>query len=189
MDSKNSSVGFKYSTFMAMAFVTVALAVMSLTYDLIDVHSFAVSAAAMVMPLYYALQDSIAEIYGYSFSRKVMWFYMFCALLFAVIVTIAAHAPSPQYWSHQQDYEVVFGRLLRAYAVGAASVLIGSFLNIYLITKWKVLLKGRKFWLRSSGSSIFSEAIYSLIAVLMIELYSIPTYKLFKIVLVIKEYC
>ena len=59
-----------------------------------------------------------------------------------------------------------------------------NLVNSYILTRWKVLLKGRKFWLRSLFSSTFSEALYSFIAILMMEINSIPLNDVLKVVII-----
>ena len=141
---------------------------------------------AFISPLLFILDDIIAEIYGYKIIRTVVLSGFLAQTLFSLISLLVVNAPYPTFFKEQHAYNYILGlSFLRIDLSGFVAYLTANLINSYILTQWKVLLKGRKFWLRSSGSSIFSEAIYSLIAVLMIELYSIPTYKLFKIVLVI----
>ena len=44
-----------------------------------------------------------------------------------------------------------------------AIIIAGNF-NIYFITRWKFLLKGKYFWLRSMGASGGCEILYTLLA-------------------------
>ncbi len=60
-----------------------------------------------------------------------------------------------------------------------------NLVNSYIITKWKVLVRGRYFWKRSIGSSTIAEALYSLIAVVMIKFGSLPSRDLLKIIITI----
>ena len=48
-------------------------------------------------------------------------------------------------------------------------------MNIYLLVKWKALLNGKYFWLRSMGSSIIGEIIYSILAVFLIAYHIYPS--------------
>lgn len=47
-----------------------------------------------------------------------------------------------------------------------------------------MLLQGRYFWLRSLGSSTIAEALYSAIAILMMEVGSIPLANVWKVILI-----
>ena len=59
----------------------------------------------------------------------------------------------PQFLSIQNAYEEVFGNLIRFVSAGFLAVLSSHFLNIYIFSKWKILLRGKYFWLRSIGAS------------------------------------
>ena len=62
--------------------------------------------------------------------------------------------------------------------------IISSLINIYAITRWKVLWQGKYFWLRSLGSSTIAEALYSFIAILMMEIGSIPLASIWKVIVI-----
>ena len=82
-------------------------------------------------------------------------------------------------------YKYILGApLLRIDLSGFIAYITANLLNSYILTRWKILLKGRKFWLRSVGSSAFSEAFYSLVTILMIEINSISLKNIFSIILV-----
>ncbi len=44
----------------------------------------------------------------------------------------------------------------------SVAAFFGVFLNSYILTKWKILINGKYFWLRSLGSTLFGEAIFIL---------------------------
>lgn len=61
--------------------------------------------------------------------------------------------------------------------------LVANTLNAYIITRWKIMLKGKFFWIRSLGSSSLAEAIYSFIAIILMEIFSIPLTNILKVIL------
>lgn len=82
----------------------------------------------------------------------------------------------------QASYDYVLGlTLLRINISGFIAYIVANLANSYILSRWKVLLKGRYFWLRSLGSSTFSEALYSFIAILMMEIASIPLENILKV--------
>ena len=56
--------------------------------------------------------------------------------------------------------------------------LISSYANIRLLTKWKILTRGKYFWLRSVGSSSIGETIYSSLNIWLILFGSLEFTKL-----------
>ncbi len=61
--------------------------------------------------------------------------------------------PSPSFWHIQQSYDNVFGNMVRFVLAGTVATISSSFINVYAISKWKILMKGKHFWLRSIGAS------------------------------------
>ena len=92
-------------------------------------------------------------------------------------------APHPSLFKEQSAYSHVLGSSLFYINIsGFIAYIIANLANSYLLSRWKVLLKGRYFWLRSLGSSTFSEALYSLIAIFMMEISAIPLHSILKVV-------
>ena len=148
--------------------------------------SFYLLGGVFISPFLFILDDIIAEIYGYKITRTVILSGFAAQTLFALVCQIIVIAPFPSFFKEAHSYNYILGTsLLRIDFSGFIAYLISNLVNSYILTKWKVLLKGRFFWLRSLGASTFSEALYSLIAVIMIEFNSIPFKNLIKIILVV----
>jgi hypothetical protein len=116
-----------------------------------------------LFPLSYAIADIIAEVYGYKIARQIVWFALFTGFIFCISVRIVTLIPHPIFWNKQQNYDVVFSPILRAYLATTVASLIGNFLNIYVVSKWKVLWYGKHFWIRSLASTGFGELTFSII--------------------------
>lgn len=76
----------------------------------------------------------------------------------------------PQFFSIQSSYEQVFGNLVRFVCAGFLAVLSSHFLNIYMFSKWKVLLRGKYFLLRSMVASAIGGFV--LVAIIILFGYS-----------------
>ena len=108
----------------------------------------------IVFPLIYTLSDVVAEVYGYKRARRLLWDAVICGFVFAMSITVLLHLPSP----HYKIYIESLGKIWRIFFAVIFGVTIGSFVNIYLISKWKVKLQGRYFWFRSFISTSVGEA-------------------------------
>jgi queuosine precursor transporter len=125
----------------------------------------------------------IAEIYGYKITRSVILSGFTAQTLFVLVCQVVVIAPYPTSFKEYEAYNHILGSsLLRINISGFAAYIVANLINSYIITRWKILLKGRYFWLRSFGSSTFSEAIYSFLAIMMMELQSIPMSDILKVV-------
>ena len=142
------SVKYKHYSVLCMIFVTVALCDVLLVYRLVRIGAFVVTAGVFVMPLYYTLQDIVAEVYGYKKAQKMLIAMIVCMYVFSVIISIGIKLPYPVSWHYQEDYRFVLGHLFRTNSLGLLAVLFGAFLNIALVSRWKILARGRYYWFR-----------------------------------------
>ena len=60
--------------------------------------------------------------------------------------------------------------------------LVSGFINIYIMSKSKIWLAGRFFWMRNISTSIFSEIIYTILIIPMISLGTLPFNKILVII-------
>jgi uncharacterized integral membrane protein (TIGR00697 family) len=126
------------------------------------------SAGSFVTPLWFGLNDIVAELYGYSTARIMFYTMFIISFIFSLIIFILIKFPSPPSWNGQAGYELVLGHLVRQYASGFIALLIGNFVNLRLITKWRFMLHGRYFWLRSIGASAIGELVFTTVAFVLI---------------------
>jgi len=147
--------------------LTISLTSFVLGYKVIEIHGHILSAAAIIIPFRYLISDLIAEVYGLSVAKKMIWMLIFCGILFSLVCVFTVKLPSPSYWSHQKDYDFVLGNTLRIALSATIGVLLGSMLNVFLLSKWKVLFEGRWFLVRSLLSSVCGELTQYIIVLTM----------------------
>ena len=170
---------YKFLLLMAMLYMSFMLADQVMMYRFVQVGPFFLTAGVFIMPLYYFFGDLITEVYGYQISKQLIWGMVICCIVFAGLIAILNDLPVPLWWHGRIDYTTVLGRLLRSSIGGAAvAVVAGSFVNAYIISKWKILVKGKYFVLRSIGSSAFGEAVQMVLGCLLIFLGTMPLRKL-----------
>lgn len=133
-------------------------------------------------PLIFILDDVITEIYGYKIARSVIITGFLAQSFFVFVCQIVLMTSSPTFFHAQDNYNYVLGSsLVRINISGFIAYITANLTNSYVLSRWKVLLKGRYFWLRSLGSSTFSEALYSFIAIIMMEIAAIPLNNILKV--------
>jgi uncharacterized PurR-regulated membrane protein YhhQ (DUF165 family) len=73
--------------------------------------------------------------------------------------------PTPQFWSsYSTDFILTMKPVFKTTSVGIISIIAGQFINIYIISKLRVFLRGRYFALRSMTSSIIGDTITIVVA-------------------------
>ena len=165
----NSPRTFRYYEFVMAAFVTVLICsnligpakIAQVDIALIGAVSF--GAGVLFFPISYVFGDILTEVYGYARSRRVIWA-GFAGLAFAALMAwIVVWLPPAPFWTNQAAYEIAFGSTWRIAAASLIGFLCGEFVNSFVLAKMKILMKGRRLWMRTVGSTILGEGVDSLI--------------------------
>lgn len=107
----------------------------------------------------------VINVEGRSYGQEPSVYYV--SLLFVFLsINLPAFTKYPEY---AHAYNIILHLLLRASIANAIAIAIGSFFNIYLLSKWKMLIKGKYFWLRSLGSSAIGESFYTIFVVSLVN--------------------
>jgi len=160
---------FRYYEFVMAAFVTVLICsnligpakIAQVDIALIGAVSF--GAGVFFFPISYVFGDILTEVYGYARSRRVIWA-GFAGLAFAALMAwIVVWLPPAPFWTNQAAYEIAFGSTWRIAAASLIGFLCGEFVNSFILAKMKILMRGRRLWMRTVGSTILGEGVDSLI--------------------------
>ena len=160
------NLNLKFILPLSLLYLTIYLAADSVAYKMIILGTMLVPAPPFIFPLSYSIGDIIAEVYGYRLAKKIIWLTLAFQFLYAILVTLVLKLPYPSFWTIQSAYEQVFGNLIRFVCAGFAAVVISHFMNIYIFSKFKILLHGKYFWLRSIGASAIGGFV--LVSIIMI---------------------
>lgn len=167
---------YKYLLPLAMLFITIMLTCAVLIYKPVKMWFGYASGATLFFPCWFVLSDIIAEVYGLKVSKKILLTAFFCQLLFSLVCMLIVKLPGPAGWQHQPAFNLILGHLFRITLCTIFTLSIAGYINMYLVTRWKISLKGKYFWMRSSGAAIFGEGIYSIIAVLLMQYRVVPLF-------------
>jgi uncharacterized integral membrane protein (TIGR00697 family) len=173
----------QYILILGMVNITISLAADVVAYKLVNLGPALLPGAPLIFPLTYIIGDIVAEVYGYTAAKRIIWITLVCELFFALAIKLIIHLPSPLFWNQQHSYNEVIDPILRFVLAGILAVVFSSFINIYIISKWKILMKGRHFWLRSLGSSAIGGFILVLVTILVGFSGNIPWSKLVYMIL------
>jgi queuosine precursor transporter len=103
--------------------------------------------------------DVVAEVYGYKIAKQLIWCGLFSLLFMALCVAICLKMPYPVFWSTiDAAYYTALESVSRTAIVSSIAVFIGQLINAYLISKWRILVQGKYFWLRCLGSSVIGDS-------------------------------
>ena len=120
-------------------------------------------AGVLIFPLAYILNDVIAEVWGYRKARLIIWAGFGVNLLAVLFFSLTIAVPAAPFYEDQDAFTTVLGNTPRIVAASLMAYLAGSFLNAYIMSKFKVLTKGKGFSVRAIVSTLAGEGIDSLI--------------------------
>jgi uncharacterized integral membrane protein (TIGR00697 family) len=160
---KQAKPQYKWLLLLAMIYLTGWTTTYLMVYKMVELHNILETGAIFLFPLSYAIADIISEVYGYQIARQVVWFSLVTGFIFCTALELVTKLPTAGFWHNESSYEVVFGPILRAYFALTIASLIGNFANIYIISKFKIIMHGKHFWFRSLLSTGIGELFFTLI--------------------------
>jgi uncharacterized integral membrane protein (TIGR00697 family) len=155
---------FRYFDYLMAAFVAILLLsnlIGAAKLATLWGHTF--GAGILFFPVSYVLGDVLTEVYGYANARRCVWTGFAAMLFMAFMSTVVIALPPAQGWSGQAAYESVFGNTWRIVAASVTAFWAGEFVNSFVMAKMKLLTGGRHLWSRTIGSTLFGQAVDSLI--------------------------
>lgn len=153
----------KWLFLLGMLFVVVNTSADILAYKMVHINHLLMSVGVFIVPISYAISDVITEVYGYKVSRQIIWFGLLSELIFDLICYFSSLAKSPEFINNDLAFNIILKPLLHIYMAVLIASITSDFINVYCISKWKILMSGRYFWLRSIGSSIIAQFLFTAI--------------------------
>lgn len=146
-----------------MFFVVTNTAADILAYRMTTFGPLLVSVGVFIVPFTYICSDIITEVYGYNLTRQVIWMGLINEFIFNFICYSMNLFSAPAFLHNQPAYLQVLSPLMRIYFGVILANIASIFINAYCISKWKILLKGRFFWLRSLGASSIGQLTFTIL--------------------------
>lgn len=140
-------------------------------------------AGVLVFPLAYIINDVIAEVWGYRKARLIIWAGFGVNLLAVLFFSLGIVATPAPFYGAQEAFSAVLGNTPRIVAASLLAYLVGSFLNAYIMSRFKVLTRGKGFSLRAIVSTLAGEGADSLIFITVAFAGVFPAGVLFTMVL------
>ena len=140
-------------------FVTCLITANVIAVKLVSFGFVVVPAAIFVFPISYIFGDVLTEVYGYAQARRVIWLGFFCNLVFVFFAWVGQIMPPASFWTGQQSYAAILGYAPRLLLASFVGYLMGEFVNSYILSRLKVLTRGRWLWTRTISSTIAGEGL------------------------------
>jgi len=157
---KNVSVPFM---FMGILFNVCLIAANLLAVKVIQLGPIPATAALLVFPLSYIINDCIVEIWGYKKARLVIWTGFIMNFFVVGLIQVAIWLPAAHFWEGNEAFTLIFSQSPRIVTASFCAFLVGSFLNAYIMSKMKISSGGKNFSVRAIISTLAGEGADSFI--------------------------
>ncbi|HJO93173.1 MAG TPA: VUT family protein [Victivallales bacterium] len=152
--------------FLAMLYIAILCACSAVGYKIVGYRVFILNSAAVLYPLTYIISDTIAEVYGYAIMKKIIWFGIITETIFASLVVLMVYMPGLNTPYQTKAITFTLGAVLRFVLSSIFADICSSFTNVWIISKMKVKMHGKRFWFRGMVALIASEFIIASISVI-----------------------
>jgi uncharacterized integral membrane protein (TIGR00697 family) len=185
-ENKNSNInsrGLGVLLIISMFYVSSVTFSTTFTHRYMEIGTIFILGGTFNSPPYFILADIVAEIYGPKIAKIMVIFAFIFQIIFAIFAQFIIRANSPTNALHNDSYYFVFNPLFKLSLESFIAYYVSGIINIKIISKLKVKLQGEKYWLRSLFSSTVSEALYSGIAILSMEIFSLSSSYILKAII------
>lgn len=131
---------------------------------LIRIGPIEATAGLLIFPVSYIVNDLIAEVWGYRKARLIIWYGFIMNFIAVIVFRLSIWVPGSENFTHGDAFNLVLGsNTMRITLASFVAFLVGSFLNAYVMSKMKILQKGRGFSIRAIVSTIIGEGADSIV--------------------------
>ena len=144
---------------IACLFVTGLLLSNIIAGILITVFGIVLPGAVILFPLTYIFGDILNEVYGFKIARLVIWTGFAANLLMVGVFALVIYLPSPAFFAEQEAFALVLGMAPRVVMASLLGYFIGELTNSFILSKMKIMTRGKWLWTRTIGSTLAGEGI------------------------------
>lgn len=181
--SVTSNTQYKYFIILVVVYCSLLCCGDLLGARLILLSSVTVSAGSFITSTNYILSDLVTDVYGYQFGRQLIWLGIMTTIIFSCVNSVLNAFPAPSYWMSKMAFDQVLNVSFRTAIAYIVAILTGDFLNIYIISRWKIFVSGRYYLVRVITCSIVGETVYVILFYCILMLGSLPLAKIWPLML------
>jgi queuosine precursor transporter len=154
-----SDYRYKYLDAFITLFVVVLLISNIIASKFFAIGPLRVSAAQVLFPITYIFGDIFTEVYGYSASRRAIWYGFFASFILVALSFVAVQIPPAPEYKDQAAFAAIFKPVGRIVVASLLAYWCGEFANSFTLAKLKLLTNGKFLWTRTIGSTVVGQAV------------------------------
>ena len=185
MDESGAPMPRKEVAFLLLAGIfLVSLVVANLiTAKLFVLAGVVLTVGIIPYPVTFLCTDLISEVYGKKRANAVVWVGLILSLYTLVILQLGRVAEPFEGLNRQGAYETMFGSGARAIVASMVAYLFAQLIDVRLFHFWKRLTDGKHLWLRNNGSTLLSQAVDTVLVVVILFYGAMPNDQLIDLML------
>ena len=168
---------------IACLFVTSLLLSNIIAGKLITIGGVILPGAVILFPLAYIFGDILTEVYGYKRTRMVIWTGFACNILMVGVFFLVMAIPSPGFFEAEGAFATVLGMTPRIVLASLVAYLVGEFSNAAILSRMKILTRGKWLWTRTIGSTLIGEGLDTVIFITICFIGTVPNAVLMQMML------
>jgi len=157
----------KFFPLFAILIITAQLAASVLGPRTIVIGPFVLPGGIWSFPLTFFMWDIVTEVYGFKRARQLIYYYLIGQIFFALLVNIGLKMPPSPIVQHPQFYFDVLGNIFKLTISMVVAIVLGDFVNCYVLDRMKFHMNGKHLWMRLIGSTAIGELVTSLTWVIL----------------------
>lgn len=171
--TKEKSVSKLYFL-LTIIYITLILTSNILAGRLIMIANLSLTGAVLLFPITYILGDIFTEVYGFEKNKQVIWLTFICNIIMTLCFIFVINLPYPNTFKNADAFKVVLGFTPKVLISSMLGLIIGSFLNSIVMSRLKIITKGKYLALRTILSTVVGELADTTIFLLIAFCGSLP---------------
>jgi uncharacterized integral membrane protein (TIGR00697 family) len=173
----------KQYLYISILFVAILMISNTVAVKIVQLGPLTLAGGILIFPITYIFGDILTEVYGYQASRPIIWAGFISSTLMALCYFLVQVLPSAVFWPHQAAFSTILGQAPRIVLASLIAYLVGEFINSFIMSRLKVLTRGRLLWFRTIGSTLAGEGADSILFGIIAFAGTVPLAGLVSIVL------
>jgi len=150
-------------TLLTSIFIAGLIAANTLGSKVTTLFGIAVSVGILAYPLTFMVTDAVSEVFGKKQAKQIVWSALIAQTLVLVLTYVSIKLPAAGRYHLNNEYVQVFSSSLRMMIASLIAFTISQTHDVWAFDFWKRMTKNKFLWLRNNLSTIFSQAIDTLL--------------------------
>lgn len=149
----------KHLYIVAVVFVTALLVSNLAAVKLFQFGPATFTGGILVFPISYIFGDVLTEVYGYAWTRRVIYAGLFANLFMVAVLSMTIILPPAPGWPLQESFAAIYAMTPRIVAASVVGYWAGEFVNSFVLSRIKVWMGGSRLWVRTISSTVFGQFV------------------------------